>query len=84
MTRPLFGDFLPHIVRSSWAEQVITGAYDAVSPAERHRLTTENPFNYLNVTRSPGDNPDGDEDIDTLLSNGRASLDQLFAVDAFE
>lgn len=84
MTRPLFGDFFPHIVRPVWAEQVITGAYDAVSPSERQRLTTENPYNYLNVTRSPGDNPGGGDDIEGLLANGRASLNQLFEVDAFE
>ncbi len=83
MTEPLFQNFSPRIVTSDWADRVITGAYNAMTPADRHRVAEDNPYSYLNVTRSPGDDPVDQHQIEDLLALGKQSLQQLFDVEAF-
>lgn len=84
MTEPLFQNFFPHVVKAEWADRVVTGAYDAVGPAERHDIANNQPYSYLNVTRSPGDNPEKELTTDELLTLGRSSLDFLFDAEVFQ
>lgn len=77
MTEPLFQGFLPHVVTAEWADRVITGAYDALSPTQRSAIANSEPYSYLNVTRSPGDDPDRELSAEELLAMGRDSLQTL-------
>ena len=83
MTEPLFQNFVPHIVKSEWADRVVTGAYDAVGPAERNDIANNRPYSYLNVTRSPGDDPEKDLSTEELLALGRSSLEFLLEAEVF-
>ncbi len=84
MTEPLFQNFLPHVVKSEWADRVVTGAYDALGPAERNDIANNKPYSYLNVTRSPGDDPEANLGTEELLALGRSSLDFLLEAEVFE
>lgn len=84
MTEPLFQNFFPHLVKADWADRVVTGAYDAVGPAERHDIANNHPYSYLNVTRSPGDDPDAELTTEELLALGKLSLDFLLDAEVFQ
>lgn len=65
--------FEGYLVNPERASVVVSPAYDALTPAQRHQFATSHPQNYLNVMRSreeypPGECPTLDE---LLLSNGR-------------
>lgn len=81
MIRP-FGS---RLVEPEWAVRVVSGAYDALSPSERRRLSEANPDSYFNVTRSPDDLLPGESvPLNDLLMRGRESLDRLLAQGAFQ
>lgn len=84
MTEPLFQNFVPHVVKSEWADRVVTGAYDAIGPVERNDIANNQPYSYLNVTRSPGDDPDAGLSTDELLALGSSSLQFLLDAEVFE
>ena len=59
MSGPLFEPFRAWLVRPEWAEQVIAGAYDAKTPAQRRAIIDDNPYSYFGVTRSREDLDEG-------------------------
>ena len=58
-----------YLVNPAKVEQVVSPAYDALTPAQRHVFATTHPENYLNVMRSREEFPE----------HGRPTLEQLLA-----
>lgn len=72
------------LVRPEAAPRVVAPAYDAMTAQERQQLAASEPDNFLNVMRSPADQPDGaSADRDALLAASRATLDRLVAEGAY-
>ena len=58
------------VVKSEWADQVTTGPYDAYTPEQRTSISEENPYSFLNVTKSREDLPEElREDVGSLLDS---------------
>lgn len=73
------------LLRPEFGDRVPSPAYDSMTPAERRRFRIDNPESFLNVTRSPEDEPDGVvADTHLLLREGREALDRLVALGAFD
>ena len=73
------------VVRQAVAHDVVSPAYDALTPAQRRAFRADHPNSYLHVTRSADDEPDAETvDNATLVARGRAALEQLLAHDVFE
>lgn len=78
--RPIDG----YLVDPAHAEQVVSPAYDAVSPEMRREFAESNPRNYINTMRLLADfPPDSQPTIDELLAHNRDNLDALLASGAF-
>ena len=72
------------LVHEDWLDRVPAPAYDALTPSERRKFRDEHPESYLNVTRSPEDDPAGrGVQNHTYLAEGRATLERLLASGAF-
>lgn len=72
------------VVTPEAAPRVVAPAYDALTPAQRGAVATAEPDNFLNVMRSPEDQPAGTHlDRDELLAASRATLERLLAAGAF-
>ena len=72
------------LLRPEFADRVPSPAYDSMTPAERRQYRLDNPESFLNVTRSPEDEPSGVvADTHVLLREGREALDNLVALGAF-
>jgi uncharacterized protein (DUF1015 family) len=72
------------LVTPEAAPRVVAPAYDALSAEERRRLAAAEPDSFLNVMRSPRDEPDADAaDPEPLLAASRAALERLLAEGAF-
>ncbi len=77
--------FPARIVRSEWAEHVVSPMHDALSREERAEILAERPYAWLHVARTPEDAPDGQEvDPDTLDEANVAALRRLLDANLFE
>lgn len=75
--------FPARIVRSEWAEQVVSPMHDSLTPEERAAMMEERPYSWLHVSRTPDDLPDhGDEAA--LVELEAAALRRLLDADVFE
>jgi uncharacterized protein (DUF1015 family) len=73
------------VVAPDHAHSVPSPAYDSLTPQQRLAWREEHPHSYLNVTRSPEDEPDDAVGgTDALLSASRAALDRLMEIGAFD
>ncbi|RMH78839.1 MAG: DUF1015 domain-containing protein [Actinomyces sp.] len=74
--------FAGWVVRPRWAPRVVSGVYDAHTPAQRRAIAAAEPYSYFNVTRSYED-VDGPVDLDTLVGEGAVALRRLLDADVF-
>lgn len=80
---PLLLPFSASVVRQTWAERVVSPAYDGLGTEERRALLLEQPDSYMHATRSP-------EDVGYALSPAelavlnQMALIRLLRLDAFE
>ena len=81
---PMLEPFAGWLVKPEWADRVISRAYDNLTPGQRRSIARENPYSYVNVTRSSEDLLD-DEDlsIDRLVTQGAAALTRLLDAEVF-
>ena len=75
----LLEPFPGRIVRSEWAEQVVSPMHDSLTPEEREAIMAERPYSWLHVSRTP---EDGDEA--ELAELEQTAFRRLLEVDAFE
>ncbi len=80
----MLAPFAGWLVKGEWADRVISRAYDNLTPGQRRSISRENPYSYVNVTRSSEDLLD-DEDlsIENLVRQGAAALARLLDSDVF-
>jgi uncharacterized protein (DUF1015 family) len=72
------------VVDPAWADRVISGPYDAYTPAQRSAMAAENPYSFLHVTRSQEDvPPEQRDDIDGLIDYCAASMHRLYDAGAY-
>ncbi|MBC8364620.1 MAG: DUF1015 domain-containing protein [Actinobacteria bacterium] len=72
------------VVHPDWADRVVSGPYDAYSPAQRAAMAAENPYSFLHVTRSQEDVPPEErDDIDALIDYCADSMDRLYDLGAY-
>ncbi len=83
-SEPVLAPFAGWLVKPEWADRVISRAYDNLTPGQRRSIVRENPFSYVNVTRSSEDLLD-DEDLslDRLVRQGAAALTRLLDAEVF-
>ncbi len=79
----LVAPFAGWLVRPSWANKVISRAYDSLTPEQRQLIVADNPYSYMNVTRGPEDSTEGAASHEELVAHGRAALTRLLKADAF-
>ena len=66
------------VVAATRALEVVSPAYDALTPAQRHEFATSHPNNYLNVMRSREEFPANEcPTLESLLATNAAKLKQL-------
>ena len=76
--------FAGWLVKSEWADRVISRAYDNLTPGQRRSIVRENPYSYVNVTRSSEDLLDDEHlSLDNLVTQGAASLTRLLDAEVF-
>jgi len=67
------------VVDPEWVDRVISGPYDAYTPAQRVAMAAENPYSFLHVTRSQEDlPPEQRDDIDGLIGYCADSMHRLY------
>ncbi|MEE1564241.1 MAG: DUF1015 domain-containing protein, partial [Acidimicrobiales bacterium] len=72
------------VVDPDWADRVVSGPYDAYSPAQRATMAAENRYSFLHVTRSREDVPPEErDDIDALIDYCTDSMDRLYDIGAY-
>ncbi|NKB76883.1 MAG: DUF1015 family protein [Gammaproteobacteria bacterium] len=82
---PTVKAFDGYLVKSSCANQVVSPAYDSVSPAQRRAFADENPDNFLNTMRLLEDfHPDCQPTQDELLALNRRNLERLLTGEFFD
>ena len=83
-TEPMLAPFAGWLVKPEWADRVISRAYDNLTPGQRRSIVRENPYSYVNVTRSSEDLLDDESlSIDRLVTLGAAALTRLLDADVF-
>jgi uncharacterized protein (DUF1015 family) len=70
------------LVDPAVAADVVSPAYDSLSPAGREAYVAEHPMSWLGAVRSPEDRGRSPDDPDTLAAS-RAALERLLAAGAF-
>jgi len=76
--------FAGWLVKPVWADRVISRAYDSLTAGQRRSIVEENPYSYVNVTRSSDDMLDDKSlSIDRLVNLGAAALTRLLDVGVF-
>jgi len=81
---PTVCPFSGYIVAPERADDVVAPAYDALTPAQRHRYAEAHPDNYVNAMRSLEEFPPHERpSLDELLERNKRNLDKLFAHGAF-
>ena len=86
MTGPegLLAPFAGWLVKPEWADRVISRAYDNLTPGQRRSIARENPYSYVNVTRSSEDLLDDENlSLDRLVTQGAAALTRLLDTGVF-
>ena len=72
------------VVKSEWADQVVTGPYDAYTPEQRIKISRENPYSFLNVTKSREDLPEESrDDVENLLASCSDAMNLLYEADVY-
>ncbi len=67
-----------YLVKSRFADQVVSPAYDSVSPVQRRKFAEKNPDNFLNTMRLLEDfSPDHQPTHKELLELNRSNLQRL-------
>ena len=73
------------IIKPEWVKKVTTGPYDAYTPEQRQVITSENPFSFLNVTRSFEDLPtEKQNDIEGLLNDCKEAMNHLYETKVYQ
>ena len=81
---PRIRAFDGYLVDPARAGQVVSPAYDAVSPEKRRQFAEANPQNYLNTMRLREDFPaDAQPTVEKLLALNKARLDELLSNGSF-
>ena len=81
---PRIRAFDGYLVDPARAGQVVSPAYDAVSPEKRRQFAEANPQNYLNTMRLREDFPaDAQPTVEKLLALNKARLDELLRNGSF-
>ena len=81
---PRIRAFTGYLVDAARAAQVVSPAYDAVSPAMRRAFAESHPQNYLNTMRLRDDfPPEQTPSNEQLLAMNKAKLDELLADGSF-
>lgn len=76
--------FAGWLVKPEWADRVISRAYDNLTPGQRRSIARENPYSYVNVTRSSEDLLDDEHlSLDNLVTQGAAALTRLLDAEVF-
>lgn len=81
---PTVRPFSGYLVTPERVHDVAAPAYDALTPAQRHRYALTHPDNYVNAMRSLEEFPESERPaLDKLLRRNRDNLDTLLAQGAF-
>ncbi len=81
---PRIRAFDGYLVHPARAAEVVSPAYDAVSPEKRRQFAEANPQNYLNCMRLREDFPaDSQPTVERLLAMNKAKLDELLGNGSF-
>lgn len=77
-----FGPVTTRLVLPEWAPRVVSPASDALAPGGRRQLMVEEPYVFLNVTRSP---EDFDEDLsaEEVVARNAEALERLIAAEVY-
>ena len=72
------------VVKSEWADQVVTGPYDAYAPEQRIKISRENPYSFHHGTTSREDLPDESrDDIESLVACCSDAMNLLYGADVY-
>ena len=72
------------VVKSEWADQVVTGPYDAYTPEQRIKISRDNPYSFLNVTKSREDLPEESrDDVENLLASCSDAMSLLYGANVY-
>lgn len=82
MPAPLLRTLRALVVRPEAADRVVSGPYDAYSPAERSAIRAAEPLSYLHITRTPEDLRPG-ETIEDLASAAATAMGRLVTTGAY-
>jgi len=81
---PTVRPFTGWVVAPDRVHDVVAPAYDALSPAQRHRYAQAHPQNYVNAMRSLEEFPPLERpSLDELLQRNRMNLERLLKQGAF-
>ena len=83
MTSSLLQRVEAQLVRQEWAERVVSPAYDALRPEQRLEIMEKDPYVFLHVTRSFGDDESAKTAEEVSDSNARA-LSRLLSENIYE
>ncbi|MDG1844983.1 MAG: DUF1015 family protein [Acidimicrobiales bacterium] len=83
MTSALLQRVQARLVRPEWAERVVSPAYDMLRPQQRHELMEKDPYVFLHVTRSLGDDQRQTISEEVSVSNAEALI-RLLEADVYE
>ena len=81
---PKIKTFDGYLVRPDSATEVVSPAYDSVSPEQRREFSASNPQNFINTMRLMEDYPEDETPSqEQLLSDNKKCLDRLIQSDRF-
>lgn len=81
---PRIKAFPGYLIDPAYTAQVVSPAYDAVSPEQRREFAEANPQNYINTMRLLDDFPaDAQPSTEQLLEMNKAKLDELLSNGSF-
>jgi len=82
---PTVWPFSGYVVKPERVHDVVAPAYDALTPAQRHRYAESHPANYVNAMRSLEEFTAQERpSLNQLLQCNKRNLQALFAQEAFE
>jgi len=82
---PTVWPFRGYVVTPERVEDVVAPAYDALTPAQRHRYAEAHPNNYVNAMRSLEEFPEAERpSLDELLQRNKRKLRSLLDQGAFK
>jgi uncharacterized protein (DUF1015 family) len=81
---PTVRPFHGYLVTPERVCDVVAPAYDALTPAQRHRYAESHPYNYVNAMRSLEEFPASERpSLESLLERNRRHLERLLSLGAF-